>query len=191
MNVFVYSENGQLLLTVAKMLQEQGETPFSVPDFDTLQSLIVNTDPDIAFLDEEMFPKERIKQVQKHIFDILLDFPVTSITDPYFTDYRGQLTNEQFSKVANIVMNAAKTIRTKEDLSPKLEALLKLFLTHEDEGITTDYLTSQLWGENNEAHKKTLHTYIHELRSKLSETGDKYAIEKVAKSTYRLISREK
>ena len=96
MNVYVYSEDKLLLLSLADAIRKTGDTPFLVPDFQTLQSLIRMTDPDIAFVDEALFPKEKIRKLQNHIFDVLLDFPITSITDPYFTDYRGKVSEAKY-----------------------------------------------------------------------------------------------
>ncbi|MBO4508260.1 MAG: helix-turn-helix domain-containing protein [Spirochaetaceae bacterium] len=186
MNVFVYSEDKLLLLSLADAIRQTGETPFLVPDFQTLQSLIRMTDPDIAFLDEALFTKEKIKKLQNHIFDVLLDFPVTSITDPYFTDYRGKVSETKYRKLSDAIMNAAKKHHSIDGLSPKLSSLLNFLMTHKGEKVETDLMMYHLWNDCTEAHKKTLHTYICKLREKLAESGNDCMLEKVAKSTYRL-----
>ncbi len=188
MNVFIYSEDEQLLITLAKALRKEGETPLLVPDFKTLMKLVVRIDPDIAFLDENLFPKERIGHIQRHVFDVLHDFPVTSMTDPYFTDYRGRLTEEEFKKTAEIVKRVSNSYNYKIKMSPKLDLLLNFMLSRKGENINTDTLIDLLWKENNEAHRKTLHTYIFQLREKLKESGNKFRLEKISKKTYSLIT---
>lgn len=193
MNVFLYSEDQLLLSAVGKALQEEKATPFLVPDFNTLMSLVSKTDPDIAFLDENIFPKERIKHIQNHIFDILLDFPVTSMTDPYFTDYRGHMKSAEFNRIADIVMKTSREFYQNYNdykivLSPKLKSLLNFLISHKDEKVTTEVMIHHLWRENNAGHKKTLHTYICKLRDKLVEAGNKFVLTKVSKSTYSLVS---
>ena len=187
MNVFVYSEDKLLLLSLADAIRKTGETPFIVPDFQTLQSLIRMTDPDIAFVDEALFTKEKIKKLQKHIFDVLLDFPITSMTDPYFTDYRGKVSEAKFRTLSDAIMNTAKKHHSINGLSPKLSTLLNFLMTHKGEKIETDMMMYHLWNDCTEAHKKTLHTYIYKLREKLAESGNDCMLEKVSKSTYRLV----
>ena len=187
MNVFVYSEDKLLLLSLADAIRKTGETPFIVPDFQTLQSLIRMTDPDIAFVDEALFTKEKIKKLQKHIFDVLLDFPITSITDPYFTDYRGKVSEVKFRTLSDAIMYAAKKHHGINGLSPKLSTLLNFLMTHKGEKIETNMMMYHLWNDCTEAHKKTLHTYIYKLREKLAESGNDCMLEKVSKSTYRLV----
>ncbi len=96
MNVFIYSGDRVLLSELSDALRNAGETPFLVPDFKTLQSLVTHINPDIAFLDEALFSLEKIEKVQNHIFDIFLDFPVTSITNPFYTSNRGRGSEQKF-----------------------------------------------------------------------------------------------
>jgi DNA-binding response OmpR family regulator len=188
MNVYVYSEDKLLLLSLADAIRKTGDTPFLVPDFQTLQSLIRMTDPDIAFVDEALFPKEKIRRLQNHIFDVLLDFPITSITDPYFTDYRGKVSEAKYHMLSDAIMTAAKKHHGINGLSPKLSSLLSFLMSHKGEKVETDMMMNHLWNDCNEAHKKTLHTYICKLREKLAESGNDCMLEKVSKSTYCLIT---
>ena len=186
MNVFLYSEDKLLLLAIADAVRKAGETPFIATDFQTLQSNVTKADPDIAFVDEALFPPEKILKLQQHIFNVLLDFPVASIKNPFITTYRGKIAEQTFNKIARIVSEAACKHEEKNGLSPKLSALLNFMMLHKDEDVRTDTMMSYLWNDCNAAHKKTLHTYICKLREKLTETGSSCALEKVAKSTYSL-----
>ena len=192
MNVFLYSEDKLLLLAAAEAIRKAGETPFIASDFQTLQSLIIRTDPDIAFVDEALFPPEKIQRLQKHIFDILLDFPVSSITNPYITEYRGKVSEYKFRLLAAAVMCAAhehiSCQRNYKGLSPKLSSLLSFLLMHKNENIETAMMMNHLWKDCSAAHIKTLRTYICKLREKLKESGNSYSLEKIAKSTYCLRS---
>ena len=189
MNVFIYSGDRLLLAELSDALKNAGETPYIVPDFKTLQSLVALINPDIAFLDETLFPLEKIEKVQNHIFDILLDFPVTSITNPFYTTYRGKVPEQKFNKLAELVSETAKKHSEKissSSLSPKLSALFSFLLQHKNEKIETADMMNHLWNDCNPAHKKTLHTYICKLREKLIEFGNSCTLEKVSKSTYSL-----
>ena len=190
MNVFIYSGDRLLLAELSDALKNAGETPYIVPDFKTLQSLVALINPDIAFLDETLFPLEKIEKVQNHIFDILLDFPVTSITNPFYTTYRGKVPEQKFDYLARLVSetannNSRKSI-TNPSLSPKLSALFSFLMQHRDEKIKTADMMNHLWNDCSPAHKKTLHTYICKLREKLTEFGNSCTLEKVSKSTYSL-----
>lgn len=186
MNVYLYSEDRMLLLELSEALRCIGETPFAVPDFATLQAFITITDPDIAFLDEKLFPQNKILNVQQHIFDVFLDFPVTSMTNPFFTAYRGKVSEHDFTKLAQLVSEISRKHCGKQDLSPKLSTLLSFLILHKNEKIETEAMMYHLWKDCNNAHKKTLHTYIYKLREQLAKNGNNFKIEKVAKSTYRL-----
>jgi len=186
MNVYLYSEDRMLLLELSEALRRMGETPFAVPDFSTLQAFITITDPDIAFLDENLFPQNKILSLQQHVFDVLLDFPVTSMTNPFFTTYRGKVTEQEFTKLAQLVSEISHRHYEKQDLSPKLSTLLSFLILHKNEKIETDAMMHHLWKDCNNAHRKTLHTYIYKLRELLAKNGNNFKIEKVAKSTYRL-----
>ena len=164
MNVFLYSEDKLLLLAIADAVRKAGETPFIATDFQTLQSNVTKADPDIAFVDEALFPPEKILKLQQHIFNVLLDFPVTSIKNPFITTYRGKIAEQTFNKIARIVSEAACKHEEKNGLSPKLSALLNFMILHKDEDVRTDAMMSYLWNDCNAAHKKTLHTYICKLR---------------------------
>lgn len=189
MNVFIYSGDRVLLSELSDALRNAGETPFLVPDFKTLQSLVTHINPDIAFLDEALFPLEKIEKVQNHIFDIFLDFPVTSITNPFYTSYRGRVSEQKFNKLAQLVSETAKKHTNKDNMSPKLSELFSFLLQHKDEKIETAEMMNHLWNDCSATHKKTLHTYICKLREKLTETGNTCTLEKVAKSTYSLKSK--
>ena len=186
MNVFLYSEDRHLLQETAKAVRHTGETPFIVPDFNTLQAFITQIDPDIAFVDEALFPQDKLEYLQRHIFDVFLDFPVTLITNPYCTTYRGKVSEQKFRELADAVMDASKNYTKCSGLSPKLSSLFNFLLLHKDEKIETTEMMYHLWNDSNPAHKKTLHTYICKLRKKLAESGNNCILEKVGKSTYSL-----
>ena len=187
MNVFLYSDDKLLLLAIAEAVSKEGDTPFLASDFQTLMSLVQMTDPDIAFVDESVFPQEKILKLQKHIFDVLLDFPITSMSNPYFTEYRGQVSESKFCALADAVMSAVQKHHGVDVLSPKLSSLLAFFLAHKGENLRTDVLMNHLWQNCCKEHTKTLRTYICKLREKLSASAHGCTIEKTSKGTYCLM----
>lgn len=194
MNFLIFSNQKEFSLSMAAKFSTAMDRCILAENIIQMHNFFMTENIDFIIMTKGIIP-DSLMSIYKHIHKhhriiplTLIDLNKLPVTAEFITEQLTyELSNSEIAKLTDTISYITEKINSycpiSSLLAPDIESalptqiklrtvikkLLRFFHNNKDKEVTLNEIAAHLWGSISNAHKKTLYSYIHELRNILEE----------------------